>query len=352
MASAGDVDDDGFCDVLIGAKPAFPVFPGYVEVRSGVDASLIYRYAFGDPSSPAAVGTGVGGAVAGVGDLDWDGFDDFAIGDPTDGVITVQAGRAIVLSGADGSLMFQRFGTSVYEALGASVAGAGDVNGDKFNDIAIGAPRTGLSLDAGDVIVISGADGSDLITFSGAANSERFGASVGCAGDVNADGFAELVVGAPTFVTNPGPGSASVVNLEFTGTPSREIISGVPCPLTSPRVPRIGYEQRTFIGETVRITLRGGALDLGTSTLFIGRDTPVPLDLIGLTGCTLFTTDIWGEAIVQRDAIGQASLDIPFTNDGAMIGLSFVAQWVTADFTSPFPLPLTFSDRLQLVIGG
>ena len=84
---------------------------------------------------------------------------------------------------------------------GASVAFAGDVNSDGYVDVIVGAPDFGT---LGCAIVQSGADGSTLHTFLGVDDGGRFGFSVAGAGDVDNDGHADLIVGCLLY-TSPSP---------------------------------------------------------------------------------------------------------------------------------------------------
>jgi len=140
-----------------------------------------------------------GTCVAGVGDLNGDGYADFAIGAPqADPGGRANAGRVGLYSGSDGSLIRAIDGTSGGDRLGSSVAGLGDIDGDGYDDLVIGAPEAdpgGLS-DAGSAVVISGATGALLYRFDGAASSDQFGNAVDCAGDVDGDGTPDLIVGA------------------------------------------------------------------------------------------------------------------------------------------------------------
>ena len=88
------------------------------------------------------------------------------------------------------------------DELGVSVSGAGDVNGDGFADLIVGAPGDAPS---GSARVYSGIDGNVLYTFDGDDADDLFGVSVSGAGDVNGDGFADLIVGACLLYTSPSP---------------------------------------------------------------------------------------------------------------------------------------------------
>ena len=123
--------------------------------------------------------------VAAPGDVNGDGRADFIVGAPNDapGGLS-QAGSAYVFSGADGSLLYQRTGDTVLDRFGYFVSGAGDVNGDGRADFIVGAPTDapgGLS-QAGSAYLFSGADGSLLYQRTGDTAGDNFGRSVGGGG--------------------------------------------------------------------------------------------------------------------------------------------------------------------------
>jgi len=94
---------------------------------------------------------------------------------------------------------------SEFESFGSSVSGVGDVNGDGVADLIVGAPFSDNNgLGSGSARVFSGADGSILYNFFGDSSGDEFGTSVSGAGDVNGDGFADLIVGAPFGDGNNG----------------------------------------------------------------------------------------------------------------------------------------------------
>ena len=118
--------------------------------------------------------------MAGVGDTDADGVPDFAV----EGYFS----RLFVLSGATGTRRFQ------VKNYFHSVSGGLDANLDGYDDLVVGDLVPGQP---GETLVLSGADGSMLFRMLGERVWDEFGESVDFVGDVNADGFPEFIAGAP-----------------------------------------------------------------------------------------------------------------------------------------------------------
>jgi hypothetical protein len=229
LASAGDVNGDGFDDILIGALNndggGDAAGKGYLILgkASGwhqntslslADASFIGEHP----------GDWAGYSMAGAGDVNRDGLDDFLIGAYRNSDSGMWAGQTYLLLGkasgwlrdtslayCDGSWVGE--GKTTYDESGASVAGAGDVNGDGYDDILIGAPSNQLiGKDAGQSYLILGkSSGWAMRTSLSYANSSWVGESpnnwagaVSSAGDVNQDGLDEILIGA---AINSEPGT-------------------------------------------------------------------------------------------------------------------------------------------------
>ena len=211
--AAGDVNADSVEDAIIGAPGAFLGAPGggSVIVISGATGATLLRID-GD-----AQDINLGFSVAFAGDTDGDGFGDFVGGAPHDLAGGIRSGSARVYSGADGSLLFRVDGENSSQRLGFSVGGAGDVDGDGLGDVILGSPDASRSfLQAGSAQVHSGGDGRLLFLVSGGATLAFLGYSVAGAGDVDADGFADVIVGEPSAARNGiGSGGARV----FSGRP-------------------------------------------------------------------------------------------------------------------------------------
>ncbi|MHC4815998.1 MAG: hypothetical protein ACYTFN_23275, partial [Planctomycetota bacterium] len=106
------------------------------------------------------------------------------------------SGSARVLSGKDGKILHTFNGDSAGDQFGVSVSGAGDVNRDGYADVIVGAYRDGNNdTNSGSARVLSGKDGKILYTYDGDFYGDYFGWSVSGAGDVDRDGHADLIVG-------------------------------------------------------------------------------------------------------------------------------------------------------------
>ncbi|MBL4672468.1 MAG: FG-GAP repeat protein, partial [Arenicella sp.] len=202
VSSAGDVNNDGFDDLIVGARydNTNNFKAGSVYVYSGFDGSTLYTIS-GD-SSYDSLGT----AVSSVGDVNNDDHDDFIIGLPLDDVYGSNSGTVRVYSGANGSVLYERYGGRSQAQLGAAVSGAGDINNDGVPDFIAGSPRdSNNGSDSGSARAYSGSDGTLLFQMLGDAAGDYFGSSVSGIGDANGDGYADLVIGAPqTYLSANG----------------------------------------------------------------------------------------------------------------------------------------------------
>ncbi len=268
VASAGDVNDDGYDDLIIGAFGAD---------ANGVNAGATY-VVFGkagaftaDLNLSALDGTNgfqINGAaaydysgfsVASAGDVNGDGYDDLIIGaryaDPNgsaSGATHVVFGKAsgftanLDLSSLDGTNGFQISGESSFDQSGFSVASAGDVNGDGYDDLIIGAYLASPNGDASGAsyvvfgkaagfapsLNLSTLDGTDGFQINGEATGDQSGFSVASAGDVNGDGYGDLIIGARAADPNGASSGASYVifghltPVNFAGTPGDDTVNG------------------------------------------------------------------------------------------------------------------------------
>lgn len=207
LATVPDVDGDGLSEVLVGAWVADD--PG--KLNSG-EAQLLK----GSDGAPLQIWTGesafdfFGNSVAGLDDVDGDGFGDVLIGAVGNDANGSGAGSAYVYSGASGLLLFTLRGDAPGDGFGTTVADAGDVDGDGASDLLVGAPGSdSAAQNAGLARLFSGATGLAQMTFHGAAAGDNFGSALAGGFDVTEDGIPDLFVGAPA-ADPTGSGSGQV----------------------------------------------------------------------------------------------------------------------------------------------
>ncbi|MFN8549270.1 MAG: FG-GAP-like repeat-containing protein [Candidatus Eisenbacteria bacterium] len=208
LANAGDVNGDGFADVLVSAPNMSAPEAGegrvnlYLGSSSGLAATPVRSY---EGNQAAA---GFGRSVGTAGDVNGDGLADFLIGSPGMNGNVPGEGKAFLFLGSSVSLPFAAqlsFESSqTSPEFGGAVATAGDVNGDGFSDLAVGATKfDGAATDDGAVFVYHGAGAATSTAqfwqLSGSGNA-NLGAAVEMVGDVNGDGFDDAMIGVPSTI--------------------------------------------------------------------------------------------------------------------------------------------------------
>ncbi len=207
VAGAGRVNGDSYPDVLVGADRGGVIKEGW--------AGLYLGGAAGPQTTPAweafgeSQGNMFGGALDGAGDVNGDGYNDIIVGASNYGSDLPGEGAAYLYYGTAGGAEFSPGwkveGNAQGAQFGAAVAGAGDVNGDGYADVIVGMP--------GYVDVVNGMVGAALVYLGsddglqednswidiGLYNEAYFGKEVNSAGDVNGDGYDDVLVGEPEY---------------------------------------------------------------------------------------------------------------------------------------------------------
>jgi Ca2+-binding RTX toxin-like protein len=253
---AGDVNGDGIDDLVVGARygddggdragEAYVIYGVVGTARGTVDLSGLAA-ADGFIIQGDAAGDQAGWSVSSAGDVNGDGIEDLIVGARFGDDGGTDAGEAYVIYGVAGTARgtvdltglasrpadgFIIQGDVSFDQAGWSVSSAGDVNGDGIEDLIVGAPLgDDGGLNAGEAYVIYGVAGiargtvdlsglaeADGFIIQGDFNFDRAGLSVSAAGDVNADGIDDLIVGAPQG--DDGGNSAGEAYVIYGGRPT------------------------------------------------------------------------------------------------------------------------------------
>jgi hypothetical protein len=205
VSTAGDVNGDGFSDVIVGSV-------GFDNGQSNEGAVFVY---FGSASIMSSTpnltleynqaNSQFGYSVSTAGDINSDGYSDVIVGAPYYDNGQTNEGRVFAYYGTASGLSATSNWTSEnnneYDEYGGSVSTAGDVNGDGYCDVIIGAKANTLGM--GRVYVYYGsATGLSSVydwSITSAQTGSIFGTSVSTAGDVNGDGYSDIIIGAPRY---------------------------------------------------------------------------------------------------------------------------------------------------------
>ena len=187
VSSAGDVNKDGYDDVIVGEPLGGKAFLFFGGANMDNTSDLII-YEKGDEDWFAQ-------AVSTAGDVNGDGYDDVIVGSRCYDAPFYHAGITYLFFGGknmDNTEDVTFSGFAENNGLGYSVSDAGDVNGDGFDDVVIGT-------NANNAYIYFGAQNMDNqpdIVLTGEAPGDAFSDSVSCAGDVNGDGYPDIIIGA------------------------------------------------------------------------------------------------------------------------------------------------------------
>lgn len=333
LAVLGDINGDGYDDVACGI-PAYSQGRGRVEVRSGVFPGLIRAHV------GLAIGEAMGEQVAGLGgDIDGDGVNDYVTSSPNQ---LNYSGAVSFWSGKTGTLLARRFGPRPGLRYGASLSCGGDGNNDGYPDVLVGSDPTTAA--AGITELISGIDRTVIRSRTGGRTFGRRVASV----DTSNDGQVDDVVAE----------KASRVVWVFSRARSSAVLSGSRvygriCPNSRRQLARASISGASIIGQTVQWRL-DSARPHSQTFLTMGGDyySPPWSGLFNMPGCGWHNP---ADLIVAMftDASGQVRLPVRIPNDPRMVGGVMMFQFVTKDSGLPANrLPFVTSNGVVFGIGA
>jgi len=206
VSTAGDVNGDGYCDVIVGASnlDSGQTDEGKVFVYNGSANGLSNSPDWTSESNQASASFGISASTAG--DVNGDGFSDVIVGAYLYDNGQSDEGKVFAYYGSASNLsLTQNWSGESNQSnanFGWSVSGAGDVNGDSYSDVVVGAPYfdNGQTDEGRAYLYLGSSSGLSTIenwTAESNQGSALFGHSVSTAGDVNGDGYSDVIIGAP-----------------------------------------------------------------------------------------------------------------------------------------------------------
>jgi len=329
----GDVNGDGVNDLVVGAtqpNTSPSALAGYAVILSGTNGDVIHRW------SGLSFGDAFGYSCASAGDVDGDGVSDAIVGarnhDPQG---KISAGMARVFSGRTGALLYHFDGENAGDSLGEVVNGAGDVNGDGFDDFLIGAPGADPNgiIAGGRTYLYSGFDGALLQVFDGTFILGQLGGGMSGIGDVNGDGYEDINISATGDPTaGAQSGAAYVFETRTKSDPGKVAIFGAPCATSYGRLPLISVTGRPAIGKTFSVNLNPMIQDaspVGVLRISGGPptpDTPVLPFLEVVPGCWIYSPAATGIRITPSNRGVSVPQSLP--NVPALVGLELKYQFM------------------------
>jgi hypothetical protein len=296
VANVDDINNDGWPDFAVGASNAAAgglVGAGEIRILSRLGGYVIRIHGGTAPNEA------FGASVVGLGDLNGDGIADYAAG--SDGGSRVRA-----FSGATGLSLWVQNEQSASERFGYALARLPDLNGDGRAEVLVGAPGCDLAaLDAGAAYILSGSNGAVLRTLLGSGLSSEYGYAVSSAGDVNADGVQDVLLG-----TNAGSNVVQVRSVSD-GSVVRSFFGDSSLDWFGTAVAGIGDLDLDGHAD-VLIGASQGLLGPGYARVYSGQNGSLLYSISGNANLDLFGWSVCAAGDVNQDGRPDFAIGAPF----------------------------------------
>jgi hypothetical protein len=284
VGEVGDVNADGVTDFMVTAPWADVGFlkSGTATVFSGRDASVLHNF-YGQGG-----GHELGTTFAKCGDVDGDGHADLFVGEPEHKLFGDDAGAARLFSGRTGAQLLILYGSAPYEYFGLNLS-AGDCDADGVPDLVVGAFLADNGAPNGGAMhVYSGATFARIFSTFGSGHTDQLGRGVAFVGDVDGDGIGDLAAGVPGLDAGNKPDAGGV--RAYCGVPAAAatFTFGAGCPAAQPFT--LAFSGTPPRRQTVQFHLSNGPtqVPLAWIVLALRSQRPLDLTLLGMPGCTLY----------------------------------------------------------------
>ena len=349
----GDVDDDGFDEILLAANLCYYVAPniicpGWIGLENGRTGVLMWSH-WGEHDDCA-----LGDTLIGVDDIDDDGAPDVVANAPNYKIGLNSVGYARAYSGATGAVLWSRTGSWPYGRVALHLAAGADWTGDGVPDAAM--IRAGLVPYIGGVTstalvdILDGTNGNTVATlphqpFVGFQPPEGF-FKVHLGGDVDLDGSVELITHSIHPATEPAFNAGTMAIWKLAGSAAYRRYRGVACQGSNGKHPRITLRNPPHLGWNAEFRLRA-ALPTTPAVLSFGISASLPL---GTTPCMTHAVGELFAPPILTNADGYGRLTIQLPADPGLTGLHLCAFWYAFD-PAANALGLTTSNACEMVLG-
>ncbi len=327
VVSVGDVNGDGYTDMLVCAEGSYSTadYPG---------KAYLYLGGISFNEEPTLVLTGekpadhFGVSATGLGDINGDGFDDFAVAADRNDEAGTDAGKVYIYLGGktlDGEADIVLFGARSNNWFGNSISGGQDVNNDGVPDLLVGAPYGGRKYGGVVNLYLGGKDWkTPALVLSGETAGDSYGSEVRMLGDVNGDGVSDFAVSA-VYASTESANHSGIVYIYAGGS----VVSSNPIAKLTGKLPReqLGYSicsQIDITGDGVNDIVvgapGGGPGGMGAAYVFSGgqvvRNEPA-LKYFGQHRNDLFGISISPAGDFNGDGFTDVMIGAPYTDAGS-----------------------------------